>query len=132
VLYDNLLSALRNSGMREAANEFESRFSPLLPAILPSENAVLDSHEEMTDQHDSALERDRIRRNFGGALTVYMAAFFLAFIVAFSAFRMTATERSTVTTAVTIPTAMAAEPVSQITTQPTAVTSAEQNLFHEE
>jgi hypothetical protein len=60
---------------------------------------------------------DRKRRNFGGASVVYMAAFFLAFIIAFSAFRMTAIERPTVTTAVTIPAAMAAEPVSQITTQ---------------
>ena len=78
------------------------------------------------------MVHDRKRRNFGGASVVYMAAFFLAFIIAFSAFRMTAIERPTVATAVTIPAAMAAEPVSQITTQPTPVTSAEQRLSHEE
>jgi hypothetical protein len=40
---------------------------------------------------------------------------------------MTATERPTVT-AVTIPAAKAAEPVSEMTAQPTPVTSAEQRL----
>jgi hypothetical protein len=126
-LYEELLSALRDSGMPEVVKEFETRFSPLLNPGSPRDIADLGPREEVSDQHGTAAVQNRKRRNWGGISVQYMAAFFLAFIIAFSAFRMTATERPTVT-AVTIPAAKAAESVSKMTAQPTPVTSAEQRL----
>ena len=101
-LYEELLSALRDSGMPVVVKEFETRFSPLLNPGSPRDIADLGPREEVSEQHGTAAVQNRKRRNWGGISVQYMAAFFLAFIIAFSPFRMTA--------------------------QPTPVTSAEQRL----
>jgi hypothetical protein len=79
--------------------------------------AELGPREDMTDQDVATAVQDRRRRDWSRMAILYVAAFFGAFIIAFSVFRMTATERPSVT-AVTIHSANAAEPLSEATTEP--------------
>ena len=113
-LYEELLSALRDSGMPEVVKEFERRFAPLLKD-LPC-NAKFDPRKEMTDKN---AVRDRRLLDSGRMAMLYVVAFVGTFIIAVSVFRMTATEQPSVT-AVPIPSAKAAEPVSKATTDPVA------------
>jgi len=114
-LYEELLSALRDSGMPEVVKEFERRFAPLLKD-LPC-NAKFDPRKEMTDKKNAV--RDRRLLDSGRMAMLYVVAFVGTFIIAVSVFRMTATEQPSVT-AVPIPSAKAAEPVSKATTDPVA------------
>ena len=100
-LYEELLSALRNSGMPDVVKEFERRFAPLLNPDRPRGNGVV---------------RDRRRLDWGRMAMLYVVAFVGTFIIAVSILRMTTTERTV--TAATIPSAQAAEPVSEATTDP--------------
>jgi hypothetical protein len=112
-LYEELLSALRNSKMPDVVKEFERRFAPLLNPDPSRGNGVV---------------RYRRRLDWGRIAMLYVAAFVGTFIIAVSVLRMTATERAV--TAATIPSAKAAEPVSEATTGP--VPSAEQQSSLEE
>jgi len=113
-LYEELLSALRNSGMPDVVKEFERRFAPLLNPHAPRGNGKLGPQKKMTDKNVLAAVRDRRRR--GRMAMLYVAAFVGTFIIAVSILRMTTTERTV--TAATIPSAQAAEPVSEATTDP--------------
>jgi hypothetical protein len=128
-LYEELLSALRDSGMPEVMKEFERRFSPLLNPDPPLRNAELGPRGESVDQDVATARQDRRRLDWGRMAMLYVVAFVGTFIIAVSVLRMTATERPTVT-AVPIPSAKAAEPVSQATTEP--VPSAGEKLSAEE
>jgi hypothetical protein len=128
-LYEELLSALRDSGMAEAMKEFERRFSPLLNPDPPVRNAELGPRGERVHQDVATATQDRRRLDWGRMAILYVAAFIGTFIVAVSVLRMAATERPSVA-AVTTPSAKAAELASQATTEP--VSSAEQKLSAEE
>ena len=112
-LYEELLSALRNSGMPDVVKEFERRFAPLLIPDPPRGNGVV---------------RDRRRLDWGRMAMLYVAAFVGTFIIAVSIFRMTATEGPV--TAATISSAKAAEPISEAPTE--ALPSAGQHPSPEE
>jgi hypothetical protein len=94
-LYEELLSALRDSGMPEVVKEFERRFAPLLKLT-----AV----------------RHRRRLDWSRMAILYVAAFVGTFILAVSVLRITATEPPVI--AATIPSAKAAQPVSEAITDP--------------
>ena len=96
-LYEELLSALRDSGMPEVVKEFERRFAPLLKLT-----AV----------------RHRRRLDWSRMAILYADVFVGTFILAVSVVRMTATDQPV--TAATIPSAKAAESVSKATTDPVA------------
>jgi len=129
-LYEELLSALRDSGMAEAMKKFERRFSPLLnPDPPPLRNAELGPRGESVDQDVATARQDRRRLDWGRMAMLYVVAFVGTFIVVVSVLRMTATEQPTVT-AVSIPSAKAAEPVSEATTE--QLPSAGQKLSAEE
>jgi hypothetical protein len=108
-LYQELLYALRDSGMPEVMKEFEQRFFPLLTPSAAHSNAHLHPREEMTDQdedvttvvHHRPLIKEfpllspspphsnadhRPRRDWGRMSMLYVAAFFGSFIILFSAF----------------------------------------------
>jgi hypothetical protein len=127
-LYEGLLSALRNSGMTDVVQEFERRFAPLLNPHAPRGNGKLGSQKKMTDKNVLAAVRGRRRLDWGRMAMLYVAAFVGTFIIAVSILRMTTTERAV--TAATIPSAQAAEPVSEATTD--ALPSAEQQSSLEE
>jgi hypothetical protein len=116
-LYEELLYALRDSGMPEVMKEFERRFFPPLKRSPPYRKADLGPREEVPDQEVPPAVQDQRRRDWGRMSILYVAAFLGSFIIAFSALRMTATERPSVT-AVTIPSAKAAASVSEATTEP--------------
>jgi hypothetical protein len=128
-LYEELLSALRDSGMPEVMKEFERRFSPLLNPDPPLGNAELGARRESVDQDVATARQDRRRLDWGRMAMLYVVAFVGTFIIAVSVLRMAATERASVT-AVPIPSAKAAEPLSEATTE--SVPSAGQKLSAEE
>ena len=88
-LYEELLSALRDSGMPEVMKEFERRFFPLLSPSQPHNKADdLGLREEMTNQDQAVTTpvHHRPRRDWGRRSILYVAAFFGSFIIVFSAF----------------------------------------------
>ena len=87
--------------MPDVVKEFERRFAPFLNPDPPRGNGVV---------------KYRGRLDWGRMAMLYVAAFVGTFIIAVSIVRMTATERTV--TAATIPSAEAAEPVSEATTDP--------------
>ena len=91
-LYEDLLSAVRDSGATEAINEFENRFSPLLNSDPSRDDADFDPSEEMTNQHRATVMADRRRGSWGMASAVCVVAFLAALIVGFNAFKITAAE----------------------------------------
>jgi len=87
------------------------------PALCP-----LPAHDVRTLPANISARRPPIgsrERGKAGMAMLYVVAFVGTFIIAVSVFRMTATEQPSVT-AVPIPSAKAAEPVSKATTDPVA------------
>jgi hypothetical protein len=123
-LYEELLFALRNSGMPDVVKEFERRFAPLLNPDPPRGSGKLGPQEKMTDKNVLAAVRGR--RRWGRMAMLSVAAFVGTFIIAVGILRMTATERTV--TAATIPSAKAAEPVSEATTDPVPSTEQQSSL----
>jgi hypothetical protein len=120
-LYDALLSAVRDSGVSEAAVAFEKRFSPLLNADRRRGKSDINLPAEISQDHITALQGGR-----RGGMAWASAACVLvlgALIIGFSAFKMTAAEPSSVTTQV-IP-AKATEAESQIIAEPLQATESE-------
>src|SRR5438309_2315651 len=108
-LYEDLISAVRDSGAPGAAEEFENRFFPLLNPNRSCGEADIDPPKEMTTQDLTAVE-DRRRGNWGRISDLCVATVILgALILGFNAFKMTAAERPTVTEA-PIPAPKAKEP----------------------
>jgi hypothetical protein len=108
-LYEDLLSAVRDSGVPEAAEEFEKRFFPYL-------NPVRTGGEPDTT-------KNRRHVGWGLAAVVCITAVMGALILGYG-FKMTTSERLTVTEA-PILAAKAKEPVSEATTEAVPETAAE-------
>jgi hypothetical protein len=108
--YEDLLSAVRDSGAPGAAEEFEKRFLPYL-------------NPDRARSKPDTLE-DRSRGGWGLASVLCVSAVLGAVIVGFTAFKMTASERLAVTQA-PIPVAKAKEPTSAAITESAPATMAE-------
>jgi hypothetical protein len=101
-LYEDLLSAVRDSGVSEAAQEFEKRFSPLL----------------MTDQVRTTGMEGRRGRRWGWISALCLAAVIVgALVFGINVLKMTTAGPPTVTN-VSVPVAEATEPASETMTAP--------------
>jgi hypothetical protein len=109
-LYEDLLSAVRDSGAPGAAEEFEKRFFPYL------------NPDRARGEPDTM--KDRPQGGLGWASVVCVAAVLGALIVGFTAFKKTASEQVAVTEA-PIPAANAKEPASETVTESTPATVGE-------
>jgi hypothetical protein len=109
-LYEDLLSAVRDSGAPQAAEEFERRFFPYL-------NPVRTGAEPDTT-------KDRRRVVWGLAAVLCVAAVSGVLILGLNGFKSTASERLTATEA-PIPVAKANEPASAAMTESAPETVAE-------
>jgi hypothetical protein len=112
-LYEDLLSAVRDSGVPEAAQEFEERFFPYL------------NPDRKHGEPEAAKDRWRVGR--GLAAVLCMAAVLGALIVGFTVFKKTASEQLAVTEA-PIPAAHATEPASETATESTPATVGETTI----
>src|SRR5262245_17161445 len=91
-LYEELLSAVRDSGAREAAKEFEIRFFPLVNSDPSRDKIDIDPSEEITKHDGVAPMADRRRASWGLIYTVFVVAFAGALIVAVNAVKITSAE----------------------------------------
>jgi hypothetical protein len=87
-VYDDLLSAVRQSGVPDAVEEFEDRFSPLLTSKQTPGQAEADDREQMTNP-DTALENRRTSPR-PGILAVCLAAAVSALIIGINVVRTSA------------------------------------------
>lgn len=91
-LYKELLSAVRDSGAREAAKEFEIRFFPLVNSDPSRDKVDIDLSEEVTKHDGVAPMADRRRASWGPIYAVFVVAFAGALIVAVNAVKITSAE----------------------------------------
>src|SRR5262249_32711884 len=91
-LYEELLSAVRDSGAREAAKEFEIRFFPLVNSDPSRDKVDFDLSEEVTKHDGVAPMADRRRASWGPIYAVFVVAFAGALIVAVNAVKITSAE----------------------------------------
>jgi hypothetical protein len=127
-LYEDLLSAVRDAGVPEAAKEYENRFFPLLSPDRPGDEADFGAAKEMTNHRITAVE-DRRGGRWGWISALCVAAVILgAWILGSNALKMTTAEPPTVTAA-PIPAAKATEPASEMIVEPAPATAAEQPSF---
>jgi hypothetical protein len=91
-LYEELLSAVRDSGAREAAKEFEIRFFPLVNSDPSRDKVDIDLSQELTEHDGAAPMADRRRASWGLIYTVFVVAFAGALIVAVNAVKITSAE----------------------------------------
>jgi hypothetical protein len=117
-LYENLLSAVRESGATEAIKEFENRFFPLLNSDPSRDNADIGSSKEMTNQ------ADRGRGGWGMILALCVVGFLGALVVGVNALKITAAERPIVKEA-TRSAPEATEPAPETMTEPAQAVAAE-------
>ena len=101
-LYEDLLSAVRNSGAAEAIKEFENRFSPLLNSDPSRDNA------------EAAALANRRTRGWGMISAMSAVAFLGALIVGFGALKIIAAERPTVSAVKAIEPASEAMPLPAV------------------
>jgi hypothetical protein len=101
-LYEDLLSAVRDSGVPEAAEEFEERFFPYI------------NPDQKRGEPDTTKDRWRVGWGLAGVLCV--AAVLGALVLGFNGFKFNASERLAVTEA-PIPAAKAKEPASETMTE---------------
>ena len=123
-LYEDLLSAVRESGATEAIKEFENRFFPLLNSDPSRDNADIGPSEEMTNQDRATAVEDRRRGGWGVISALCVLGFLGALIVGFNAFKITAAERPTVEEA-TRTAATATELAPETMTEPAQAVAAE-------
>jgi hypothetical protein len=125
-LYEDLLSAVRDAGVPQAAEEFEDRFFPLLNPDRPRGETDFGSPKEMTNKDRMTAVEDRRGGSSGWISALCVAAVILgALILGSNALKMTTAEPPTVTEA-PIPAAKATEPASETMTEPAPATAAEQ------
>jgi hypothetical protein len=115
-LYEDILSAVRESRVPEAIEEFETRFFPLLSADPPPRNADIGSPEDITDEDSTIAVKARRPAAWGGIFVVCLAALFGAFILAFNALKMTADGPALVQATILVP--ETTEPASEAATAP--------------
>jgi hypothetical protein len=124
-LYEDLLSAVRDAGVPEAAKEFKNRFFPLLNPDPPRSEAGFGTPKEMSNVED------RRGGSWGWISSLCVAAVILgALILGLSALKTTTAEPPTVTEAPT-PAAKATESASETMTEPAPATVTEQEPFSE-
>ena len=151
-LYEDLLSAVRVSGVPEAVEEFESRFLPLLDSDKTRGDADVGAQDEMA-QHGTTEMQNRRWAGRVGISALCLAAFVTALIVGVRVISMSAAEQpnsqeltitaakptepasetmSEGTQAVAVPASVPAmdvtEPASETTAEPVPAISAEQKL----
>src|SRR5207248_2223347 len=80
-LYEDLLSAVRDAGVPEAAEEFENRFSPLLDPDRPRSDAGFGAPKERTNQDRMTAVEDRRRGSWGFISSLCVAAVILGILV---------------------------------------------------
>ena len=92
--YEDLLSAIRDSGDAQATQEFESRFLPLLDPDKPSREAEIDAGKEITTEDRTESRR---RGGWGWVSAVCVAAVALgALLLGLNGLRMQTADRSNV------------------------------------
>jgi hypothetical protein len=91
-LYDDLLSAVRVSGVPEAVEEFESRFLPLLESDQTRGDADVGAQDEMA-QHGTTEMQNRRWAGRIGISALCLAAFATALIVGVRVIGMSAAEQ---------------------------------------
>ena len=123
-LYEDLLSAVRDAGVPKAAEEFETRFFPLLNPDQPRGEADFGTQ---TNQDRITAVEDRRGGSWGWISALGVAAvIFGALMLGSNALKMTAAEPPTVTEA-PVPAANATEPASEMMAEPAPATAAEQD-----
>jgi hypothetical protein len=91
-LYEDLLSAVRVSGVPEAVDEFESRFLPLLDSDQTRGDADVGTQEEMA-QHGTTEMQNRRWAGRVGISALCLAALVTALIVGVRVISITAAEQ---------------------------------------
>jgi hypothetical protein len=92
--YEDLLSAIRDSGDAQAAQEFESQFLPLLDPDKPSREAEIEAGKEITTEDRTESRR---RSGWGWVSAVCVAAVALgALLLGLNGLRMQTADRSNV------------------------------------
>jgi hypothetical protein len=124
--YEDLLSAVRDAGVPEAAEEFENRFCPLLNSNQPRGEGDVGPPKKLTNKDRLTPLEDR-RGGSGDWISALCVALVIlgALVLGFNAFKTTTAEPPSVTEA-SIPAAKATEPASETTTEPAPATGAEQ------
>ena len=124
-LYEDLLSAVRDAGVPEAAEEFENRFFPLLNPNRTRSDAGFGTPEETSNQNRMTAAEDRRGGSWGWISSLCVAAVILGvLILGTNALKMTPTEPPAVTEA-PIP-VEATEPTSETMTESAPATPSEQ------
>jgi hypothetical protein len=91
-LYEDLLSAVRVSGVLEAVEEFESRFLPLLESDQTRGDADVGARDEMAQQRTTEMQNRRWAGRVGIS-ALCLAAFATALIVGVRVIGMSAAEQ---------------------------------------
>ena len=91
-LYEDLLSAVRESGAAEAVKEFESRFLPLVNTDPARDNAHDDVSGELTKAVRATAARDRKLSSWIGVSVVLTITTLTAFIIGFKGLKITPAE----------------------------------------
>jgi hypothetical protein len=93
-LYEDLLSAVRESGAAEAVKEFESRFLPLVNTDPARDKAEADDDvsAELTKAVRATAARDRKRGNWIGVSVVLTITTLTALIIGFKGLKITPAE----------------------------------------
>ena len=119
-LYEHLLSAVRDTGVAEATEEFENRFFPLLNPDRPRGDVNFGTSKEMINKVTAVA--DRASWSWISALCV--AAVMLGALILGSNALKTA---EPIVTEGPIPAAKVTEPVSETVNEPSPTTTAEQD-----
>jgi len=91
-LYEDLLSAVRESGAAEAVKEFESRFLPLVNTDPSRDNAHDDVSGELTKAVRATAAKDRRRSSWIGVSVVLAVTTLTALIIGFKGLKITPAE----------------------------------------
>ena len=111
-LYEDLLSAVRVSGVPEAVEEFESRFLPLLESDQTRGDADVGAQDEMAQRRIAEMQNRRWAGRVGIS-ALCLAAFVTALIVGVRVISITAAEQPGSREELTIAAAKPTEPASE-------------------
>jgi hypothetical protein len=91
-LYEDLLSAVRESGAAEAVKEFESRFLPLVNTDPSRDNAHDDVSGDLTKAVRATAAKDRRRGSWIGVSVVLAITTLTALVIGFKCLKITPAE----------------------------------------